>query len=82
MPHDQAPRLSRMPAHGWDAELPASVTGWGREFLIRPNPRFHVATIHYLGLPSSHQKPMSISRYIVVAAVKFSRASSDLPVRR
>src|SRR6266567_4907368 len=30
----------------------------------------------------SSQKPMSISRYIVVAVVRFSRAQSDLPVRR
>jgi hypothetical protein len=38
--------------------------------------------IHYISLPCSPQKPMSISRYIVLAAVKFSRACSDLPLRR
>ena len=44
--------------------------------------RFHIVTIHYISLACSHQKPMSISRYIVVAAVKFSWACSGLPVRR
>ena len=44
--------------------------------------RGHIATIHYISLPCSHQKPISISRYIVVAAVKFSWACSGLPVRR
>ena len=41
------------------------------------------ATIHYISpSPGSRKTPMSISRYIVVAAVKFSWACSGLPVRR
>src|SRR5262249_29050949 len=44
--------------------------------------RGHIATVHYISLPCSHQKPISISRYIVVAAVKFSWACSGLPARR
>jgi len=41
----------------------------------------HLAN-HYISFPCSHQKPISISRYIIVAAVKFSRPCSGLPVQR
>ena len=54
----------------------------GDEGFYRVNTRFDIATIHYISVPCSHQKPISISRYIVVAAVKFSRACSGSPARR
>jgi hypothetical protein len=54
---------------------------WPR-ILTRPNTRFHIIPIHYISLPCSSQKSMSISRYIFIAVARFSRACSGLPVRR
>jgi hypothetical protein len=66
----------------FDQHLGSCLRFWGPRILIRPNTRFHVATIHYISFPCSRKTPMSISRYIVVAAVKFSWACSGLPLRR
>ena len=63
------------------ARSESEIRDGGRRF-TGPNTRFDIATIHYISVPCSHQKPISISRYIIVAAVKFSRPCSGLPVQR
>jgi len=53
-----------------------------KDFSGRPNARVSAARAYHISLRCSRQKPMSISRYIVVAMVRFWRARSVSPVRQ
>ena len=67
---------------GWVALTTEEAEQRGAENFDQTKQALSHATIHYISFPCSRKTPMSISRYIVVAAVKFSRACSGLPLRR